>query len=89
MKYIGELLLDKPCPMIAIARHLRMGDIKTFETGDIVGTMQWRGGVILVMLHLSFGDMIFTEKIKVYAHHVEETEIGEFWKLVTELLKDM
>jgi hypothetical protein len=89
MRYTGELLLRKPCPMVVVARWLRMEEIKTFETGDIVGTMQWRGGVILAMLHLSYGDMIYTERIKVYAHHVEETEYDEFWKLVVEMLKDM
>ena len=88
MKYVGTLKLKTPKPMIVMARELRMGDIKTFETGDIVGTMQWRGDVILVVLHLSSGDMIFTEKIKIYAHHIEETEYDEFWKLIGEILKE-
>ena len=88
MEYMGELLLKKQCPMIVVARELRLEEIKTYETGDIIGTMRWRGGVILVMLHLSFGDMVYTERIKVYAHNVEETEYSEFWKLVTEILKE-
>jgi len=83
------LFLKEPKPMIVVARELGMEERKTFETGDIVGTMQWRGGTILVMLHLSSGDMVFTEKIEIYAHHVEETEYDEFWKLVIEMLKDI
>jgi hypothetical protein len=88
MRYMGKLLLDKSCPMIVIARYLRMEERKTYETGDIVGTMQWRGSTILVMLHLSRGDVIYTEEIKIYAHHVEDTEDSEFWKLVGEILKE-
>ena len=91
MRYIGKLwLMDKkPYPMSVIAKELGIKDMTTFETQDIVGTMQWRGGDILVLLHLSLGDMANVKELKIWAHHVEKTEDSEFRKLVIIRLKDM
>lgn len=89
MRYMGKLWLKKPYPMSIIASELRFKVATTFETQDIVGTMLWRGGDILVLLHLSFGDMANVQQLKIWAHHVGEIEDSEFRKLVTEKLRDM
>jgi len=87
MKYIGKLWLKKPLPMIEIAEKLDLKNVATFDTGDAVGTMEWRGMTILVMIHLSWGNIADVRKIKIWVHHLEETEDSEFWKLVVERLK--
>lgn len=89
MKYIGKLWLKEGYPMLSVALYLRLKNFSSFETQDLVGTMEWRGGDILVLLHLSWGEMNNVQKLKVYVHHVEETEYDEFWKLVTEKLKEI
>jgi hypothetical protein len=89
MRYMGKLWLKKPYPMSIIASELRLKEMTTFDTQDIVGTMQWRGGEILVLLDLSSGDMANVKELKVWAHHVENTEDSEFQKLVIAKFKDM
>ncbi len=89
MKYTGKIWLKEGYPMISSGMFLRLKNATIFETQDMVGTMEWRGGNILVLLHLSWGDMSNVEKLRVYAHHIEETECDEFWKLVTEKLKEV
>lgn len=90
MRYIGKLWFKKPYPVMSIiANELRLKDMAIFDTQDIVGTMQWRGGVILVLLGLSSGDMANVQTLKLWVHRVEETEDSEFRKLVIAILKDM
>lgn len=87
MKYIGKLWLKKPLPMIEITEKLELKNVATFDTEDAVGTMEWRGMTILVMVHISWGNIADVRKIKIWVHHLEETEDSEFWKLVVERLK--
>ena len=75
--------------MSVVADELGLKELTTFETQDMVGTMQWRGGPILVLLHLSWGNMADVKKARIYAHHVPETENDEFLKLVMERLGKM
>jgi hypothetical protein len=82
MKYIGKIWLKKPLQMTKVAERLDLEDIVLHKTDDITGTMKWRGGDILVLLHLSWGDMDKAEKIRVFAHHLEDTEGDEFFRLV-------
>ncbi len=88
MRYIGKLWMDDTCPMSIIANELRLKDVAIFDTQDMVGTMQWRGKEILVLLHLSWGTMDSVQKLKVWAHHIEEIEDDELWKLIITMLKD-
>jgi hypothetical protein len=90
MRYIGKLWFKKPYPVMSIiANELRLKDMAIFDTQDIVGMMQWRGGEILVLLGLSSGDMANVQTLKLWVHHVEETEDNEFQKFVIAILKDM
>lgn len=87
MKYIGKVWFKKPMKMKKIAEILGLEDIVLHKTEDITGTMKWRGGNILVLLHLSWGDINDAEKIKIFVHHMEDTETGEFFKLAMEMFK--
>ena len=87
MNYIGKVWLKKHMYMKKIAEILDLEDIVLHKTDDITGTMKWRGGNVLVLLHLSWGDMNNAEKIRIFVHHLEDTEIGEFFKLVMERFK--
>lgn len=87
MKYIGKVWFKKPVHMKKIAERLDMEDIALHKTEDITGTMKWRGGNVLVLLHLSLGDMYDAEKIRIFAHHLEDTETDELFKLVMERFK--
>lgn len=87
MKYIGKVWLKKPIHMKKIAEILDLEDIALHKTDDITGTMRWRGGNVLVLLHLSWGDMNNAEKIRIFVHHLEDTEISEFFKLAMERFK--
>lgn len=89
MRCMGKLRLEKSYPMGIIANELRLKEMTIFDTRDIVGTMQWRGGEVLVLLDLSYGDMANVKELKVWAHHVEKTEDGEFLKLLIAKLRDM
>lgn len=87
MKYIGKVWLKKYMQMKSIAERLGLEDIVLHKTDDITGTMKWRGGNILVFLHLSWGDIDNVEKIGIFVHHLEDTETSEFFKLVMERFK--
>ena len=87
MKYIGKVWFKKPMHMKKIAERLDMEDIALHKTEDITGTMKWRGGNVLVLLHLSWGDMYDAEKIRIFVHHLEDTETDEFFKLAMEMFK--
>lgn len=87
MIYIGKVWLKKPMHMKKIAGKLDMEDIVLHKTDDITGTMQWRGGNVLVLLHLSWGEINNAEKIRIFVHHLEDTETDEFFKLVMEMFK--
>ncbi len=87
MKYIGKLWLKKPLPINEVVEKLELKEVETFSTEDVVGTMEWSGVTILVMIHLSWGNITDVHKIKIFVHHLEETEDSEFWKLVVERLK--
>jgi len=87
MIYIGKVWLKKPIQMTKIADVLGLEDIVLHKTDDITGTMQWRGGNVLVLLHLSWGETNNAEKIRIFVHHLEDTETGEFFKLVIEMFK--
>ena len=85
MKYIGKVWLKKPIQIKKIAELLELEDIVLYKkTEDIIGTMKWRGGNVLVLLHLSWGDIDNTEKIRIFVHHLEDIETSEFFKLVME-----
>jgi hypothetical protein len=87
MKYIGKVWFKKPMQMKKIAEKLDLEDIVLHKTEDITGTMKWRGGNILVLLHLSWGDTNNAEKIRIFVHHLEDTETDEFFKLAMERFK--
>lgn len=90
MRYIGKLWFKRPYPIMSIiANELRLKDMAIFDTQDIVGMMKWRGGQILVLLELSSGNMSNVQTLKLFVHHVEETEDSEFRKLVIAALKDI
>ena len=89
MKYMGKISLKKPCLMRVIADKLMLEELTTFETQDMVGTVQWRGGPILMLLHLSWGNMDDVRKARIYAHHIPDTERDEFWKFVMERLGEV
>ena len=89
MKYIGKVWFKKPMQMKKIAERLVLEDIALHKTEDITGTMKWRGGNVLVLLHLSWGDMNNAEKIRIFVHHLEDTETDEFFKLAMERFKDI
>jgi len=72
-----------------IAEILGLEDVVFHRTGDITGIMQWRGGNVLVLLHLTWEDINDADKIEIFAHHLEDTEISEFFKLVMELFRDI
>jgi hypothetical protein len=87
MIYIGKVWLKEPMQMTKIADRLNLEDIILHKTEDITGTMKWRGGNVLVLLHLSWGDTNNAEKIRIFVHHLEDTETDEFFKLVMERFK--
>jgi hypothetical protein len=87
MNYIGKIWFKKPIQMKKIAEILELEDIVLHKTEDITGTMKWRGGNILVLLHLSWGDTNNAEKIRIFVHHLEDTETDEFFKLAMERFK--
>ncbi len=87
MKYVGKLWLNKSLPMSEVVDKLELKEAATFSTEDAVGTMEWRGMTILVVIHVSWGNITDVRKIKILVHHLEETEDSEFWKLVVERLK--
>lgn len=87
MIYIGKVWLKEPMQLKKIAERLGLEDITLHKTDDITGTINWRGGNILVLLHLSWGDVNKAEKIKMFVHHLEDTETDEFFKLIMERLK--
>jgi hypothetical protein len=89
MRFIGKIQLKKEYPMIVVAEELGLKEVTIFGTQDIVGTMQWRGGPILILLHLSWGTMTKVLKARIYAHHIEGTENDEFLKLVMERFGEM
>ena len=87
MRYIGKVWFKKTMQMTKIAEILGLEDIVLHKTEDITGTMKWRWGNILVLLHLSWGDIYKVDKIKIFVHHIEDTETDEFFKLVMERFK--
>lgn len=89
MKYIGKMWLKRPTSMTKIAEILQLENMAIFKSEDIVGTMSWKNVPILVLLHLSWGDMDKVEKIRVYAHHLDESEKDDFWILIRDVLKDV
>jgi len=89
MKYIGKLWLKRPTKMTKIAEILKLDDMKVLKSEDIVGTMNWEGAPIAVLIHLSWGDMDKAEKIRIFAHHIDENEEEDFWVLIGERLKDI
>jgi len=86
MKYIGKLWLKRSMRMTKIAEMLKLDDVKVLKSEDIVGTMDWEGVPIAVLLHLSWGDMDNAEKIRIFAHHLDENEEEDFWALIEEKL---
>jgi hypothetical protein len=89
MIYIGKVWFKKPMLTKRIAEILGLEDIVFHRTDDITGIMRWRGGNVLVLLHLAWGDINDADKIGIFAHHLEDTEISEFFKLVMELFRDI
>jgi hypothetical protein len=89
MVYIGKVWLKEPMQTKKIAHMLGLEDIVFHRTNDITGIMQWRGGNVLVLLHLEWGDINDTEKVMIYVHHLEYTEISEFFKLMMEIFRDI
>lgn len=89
MKYIGKIWLDKLMSMDELAEMLGLDGIVTFQTDDVCGTMKWRGGNILILIHLSVGYINRAEKVRIFAHHLDITEEGDFWTLAREKLKDV
>lgn len=87
MKYIGKVWFKEPIQMKKITEILNMEEVVLHKTDDITGTMKWRGGNILILLHLSWGDIYKVDKIKIFVHHLEDTETDEFFKLVMERFK--
>ncbi len=87
MIYLAKVWLKEPIQLKKIGGVLGFEDIVLHKTDDVLGTMKWRGGNVLVLLHLSWGDVDKAEKIKVFVHHLEDTEKGEFFKLIMERLK--
>ncbi len=87
MKYIGKLWLKNHLSMSEVVEKFELKEVATFSTEDTVGTMMWRGMTILVMIHISWGNITDVRKIKIWVHHLEETEDSEFWKLVVERSK--
>ncbi len=73
--------------MSDVVEKLELKEVATFSTEDAIGTMKWRGMTVLVMVHISWGNISDIRKIKIFVHHLEETEDSEFWKLVVERLK--
>lgn len=89
MIYLGKICFKWPIKSKKIVERLGLEDIVYHRTDDITGVMQWRGGNVLVLLHLVWGDINDTQKVEIFVHHVEDTEIDEFFKLVMELFRDI
>lgn len=89
MKYIGKLWLKRSMKMTKIAEMLKLDDVKVLKSEDIVGTMNWEGVPIAVLIHLSLGDMDKAEKIRIFAHHIDENEEEDFWESIVNILKDV
>lgn len=88
MIYVGKICLKEPMRTKRIAEILGLEDIVFHRTDDITGIMQWRGGNVLVLLHLAWGDINDADTIGIFAHHLEDTEISEFFKLIMEIFRD-
>ena len=89
MNYIGKIWFKKPIKMKKVAEKMGLEDIAVYKTEDMIGTMKWRGADILILIHISWGDMDNVEKIRILAHHLEDTEADEFFRLVMTMFRDI
>ena len=89
MMYIGKMWFEELLPLKTIADKFKLEGVKAFKTEDVIGTMRWRGTDILVTLHLSWGLMAKSEKIRIYVHHLKEEEQDELFGLLLERVKNI
>lgn len=82
MKYIGKIWLNKPIKMIEVAEMLGLEDAAAFKSEDVVGTLKLKDENILVLLHLSWGDVDSVEKVRIYAHHLDEDSEKKLWEMI-------
>ena len=77
MEYISKVWLKEPKPLDKVAEILGLDEINLFSTEDIVGTMKFKGQTILVLIHLSWGEIDRVKKIRIFAHHIDNVDSDE------------
>lgn len=89
MIFLGKIRFKWPIKTKKIAEKLDLEDIVFHKTDDITGIMKWKGGNILVLFHLTWGDINDTEKMGIFVHHLEDTDVSEFFRFIMERLRDI
>lgn len=81
--YLGKKWLKDPLPMSEVVKRMGLGNAAQFPTEDVAGTYNWRGEDILILIHLSWGELDAVEKVRLYAHHVNEEDEGALYEELT------
>jgi len=88
MEYISKIWLQKPTALNEIAYILGLDEITLFSTEDIVGTIKYKDKTILVLIHLSWGEIDRVQKIKVYTQYVADEDTDELDNIFVNRLRD-
>lgn len=70
MEYISKVWLKEPKPLDKVAEILGLDEINLF-------TMKFKGQTILVLIHLSWGEIDRVKKIRIFAHHIDNVDSDE------------
>lgn len=86
MHYIGKIWLNGTKSLEEIAELGCFDNIKIMPTDDAVCTMEFKGSQIIILLHLFWSEYHMVQKIRIYAHHIEERDDDFLYRIIKERL---